>query len=362
MMKVLSLFDGISCGRVALERAGIKVDKYYASEIDKYAEKISSSNYSDIIRLGDITKWQEWEIETPDIILAGSPCQGFSFAGKGLNFKDPRSALFFTFVDILKHYKPKYFLLENVKMKAEHNDVISGILGEIYPECVNQVEMFRTGRLEPILINSALVSAQNRERLYWFNWKVTQPEDKGILLRDIIETGETDRKKSYCIDANYAKGGNVDSYLEHGRRQLIITGGAIRGRNPENPTSRKAGLPTKQMLEPRIDGKTNTLTTVQKDNVCVMIGTADINGNDSIKRVYSPEGKSPCLTAIQGGGQEPKVSTDSITWRKLTVKECERLQTVPDGYCHAVSNSRAYHALGNGWTVDVIAHILRGLK
>ena len=362
-MKVLSLFDGLSCGRIALERAGIPVEKYYASEIDKYAEKISASNYPDIIRLGDITKWREWDIEKPDIILAGSPCQGFSFAGKGLNFKDPRSALFFTFVDILRHYKPKYFLLENVKMKAEHNDVISGMLGEIYPECVNQGEMFRTGRLEPVLINSALVSAQNRERLYWCNWKVSQPADKGILLRDIIETGQADREKAYCVDANYAKGGNEKSYIEHGRRQLIITGGAFRGRNPENPTSRKSGLDTVQMLEMRGDEKTNTLTTVQKDNVCVMIGSAGLNGHESTNRVYSPEGKSPCLTAIQGGGQEPKVSTDSVTWRKLTVTECERLQTVPDGYCNAVSNSRAYHALGNGWTVDVIVHILKeGIK
>lgn len=367
-MVILSLFDGMSCGRIALERAGIPVEKYYSSEIDKYAEKISASNYPDIIRLGDITKWREWDIETPDIIIAGSPCQGFSFAGKGLNFEDPCSALFFTFVDILKHYKPKYFLLENVKMKAEHNDVISGLLGEVYPECVSQAEMFRTGRLEPVLINSALVSAQNRERLYWCNWKVTQPADKGILLKDIIGAPGTGairnlgdmvekKEKSQCIDANYYKG--IDN---HGQRTMIITGGAFSGRNPENPTRRESGLDTVQMLEMRGDEKTNTLTTVQKDNVCVMIGQADINGNDSIKRVYSPEGKSPCLTAIQGGVQETKVSTDSITWRKLTVTECERLQTVPDGFCKAVSNSRAYHALGNGWTVDVVKHILEGIK
>ena len=397
-MNVLSLFDGMSCGRIALDRAGIPVTKYYASEIDKYAEKISESNYQDIISLGDITKWREWDIPHPDIILAGSPCQGFSFAGKGLNFNDPRSALFFTFADILRHYKPKYFLLENVKMKAEHQDVISGILGEIYPDCVDQAEMFRTGRLEPVLINSALVSAQNRERLYWCNWKVTQPEDKGILLRDIIETGETDKEKSYCIDANYYKGGNEKSYLEHGRRQLIITGGAFRGRNPEKPKSRETGLETVQKLEMRGDEKTNTLTTVQKDNVCVMIredfyknrekeriytdksptiravhdvldvgtciqiGSAGLNGHESTNRVYSPDGKSPTLTAIQGGNQEPKVSTDSITWRKLTVTECERLQTVPDGFCRAVSKSRAYHALGNGWTVDVIVHILKQME
>jgi DNA (cytosine-5)-methyltransferase 3A len=137
-MIILSLFDGISCGRVAFERAGINVEKYYASEIDKYSIKISASNYPDIIQLGDITKWREWDILQPDIIIGGSPCQGFSSAGKGLNFEDPRSKLFFVYADILRYFHPKYFLLENVKMKAEHNDVISGILGEIYPECVNQ--------------------------------------------------------------------------------------------------------------------------------------------------------------------------------------------------------------------------------
>jgi DNA (cytosine-5)-methyltransferase 1 len=361
-MIILSLFDGISCGRIAFERAGIKVDKYYASEIDTYAEKISQDNWPDIIRLGDITKWREWDIPQPDLIIGGSPCQGFSFAGKGLNFDDSRSKLFFVYADILRHYHPKYFLLENVKMKAEHNDVISGLLGEIYPECVKQNEMFRSGRLEPVLINSALVSAQNRERLYWCNWKVEQPKDRGIYLKDIIENGQTEKEKSYCIDANYAKGGNEKSYLEHGRRQLIITGGRITGRNPDNPKSRKIGLPTVQMLEKREDGKSGCLTTVQKDNVCVQIGTADLNENESIKRVYDINAKGSTLTAIQGGGQEPKISLDGITWRKLTVTECERLQTVPDGYCQAVSNSRAYHALGNGWTVDVIAHILRQIR
>lgn len=344
-MIILSLFDGISCGRIAFDRAGIPVKKYYSSEIDKYAEKISQDNYPDIIRLGDITKWRDWKIDNPDIIIAGSPCQGFSFAGKGLNFSDPRSALFFVFVDILKHYKPKYFLLENVKMRKEYQDVISEQLG-----------------VQPIEINSALVSAQNRKRLYWTNIPgVTQPEDKGILLKDIIESGETDRDKAYCIDASYYKGGNEKQYLEKARRQLIITGGSIRGRNPDNPTSRKSGLPTEQMLELRTDKKTGALTTVQKDNVCAMVGYADINGNDSIKRVYGLLAKAPTLTAIQGGNQEPKISEDLITWRKLSVLECERLQTMPDGYTKAVSNSRAYHALGNGWTVDIIAHIFKRL-
>ena len=132
-MRVLSCFDGMSCGQIALNRAGIPIEKYYASEIDKYAITVTQANYPDTIQLGSITEWRTWNIEKPDIIIGGSPCQGFSFAGKQLNFEDERSKLFFTFVDILKHYKPEYFLLENVIMKKEYNDVISGILGELYP-------------------------------------------------------------------------------------------------------------------------------------------------------------------------------------------------------------------------------------
>jgi site-specific DNA-cytosine methylase len=232
------------------------------------------------------------------------------------------------------------------------------------------------------------------------------------MLKDIIQDAITERDKSYCIDANYEKSGTLKCYQEKGRRQLVqvpeatakgyaeiavgqccdftqpnsktrrgramidksnclctsfdfrqlVRCGAFRGRNPDNPASRESRLPTKQMLEIREDGKTNTLTTVQKDNVCVQIGTANIKGNEQIKRVYSPEAKSPCLTTMGGGNREPKITQDNVTWRKLTVTECERLQTLPDGYCRAVSNSRAYHAIGNGWTVDVIAHIFNCLK
>jgi len=283
---VLSLFDGMSCGRIAFDRAGIKVKKYYASEIDKYAQIVSEKNYPDIIRLGDITKWREWKIEKPDIIIGGSPCQGFSFAGKGLNFNDPRSALFFTFVDILKHYKPKYFLLENVRMKKEYQKVISDCLG-----------------VEPIEINSALVSAQNRWRLYWTNIKgVTQPADRGIFLKDIIEDANTEKLKAYCIDANYAKGASHTQYSEKSRRQLV--------KNTR-----------------RFNEKSLSLTT---------------NGNKT--------------------GSGVSVIPHFQQWRKLTPLECERLQTVPDNYTNHVSNSQRYKMLGNGWTVDVIAHIFRGLK
>jgi len=264
-MNVLSLFDGMSCGRIALERAGVKVDKYFASEVDKYAIQIAKKNYPDTIHLGDVR--DVWFPESTDglgidLLIGGSPCQGFSFAGKQLNFDDPRSQLFFEYVRLLKESKPKYFLLENVKMKKESEQVITDILG-----------------VEPIEINSNLVSAQSRRRLYWTNLPVFgQPEDKGIVLSDIIEDGYVDRDKAHCIDANYWKGGNLKSYFEKNRRQLVFE---------------TSGTP----------------------------------------QVY----------------------------RKLTPLECERLQTVPSGYTKGVSNTQRYKMLGNGWTVDVIAHLLQGI-
>jgi site-specific DNA-cytosine methylase len=262
-MKVLSLFDGMSCARIALDRANIPVTEYYSSEIDKYAIQVSQANYPDIIQLGDIEifylhrpSFKEGEI---DLLIGGSPCQGFSFAGRQLNFDDPRSRLFLDYVRILREIKPKYFLLENVRMKKQYEYFISDILG-----------------VEPIAINSSLVSAQNRQRLYWTNIpNVTQPEDKGLVLQDILEDGFVDRDKAHCLDANYFKGGNLKSYFEKHRRQLV----------------------------------------------------------------FSSEKK----------------------YRKLTCLECERLQTVPDNYTAHVSNTQRYKMLGNGFTVDVIAHILKGV-
>jgi len=343
-MNVLSVFDGLSCGQIALNRAGIKYDDYFASEIDKYAIKVTQSNYPNTIQLGDITQIKGGDLPKIDLILGGSPCQGFSFAGKGLNFDDPRSKLFFDYVRLLKECKPKYFLLENVIMDQRSNDVISSILGEMYPEYVNQCELFRVGRLEPIRINSALVSAQNRKRLYWTNIpNITQPKDKKIYLADIIENGIADKDKSHCLDVNYFKGGKLKSYFEKHRRQLIFS----------------------------------------KDELC-HVGSADLKGADCIKRVYHALGKSPTLTTMQGGHREPKilckdcigkcivddkmqkddnvVDVDNLTWRRLTPLECERLQTISDGYTDHVSNTQRYRMIGNGWTVDVIAHIFKNIN
>ena len=330
---VLSLFDGMSCGQIALNRAGIGYDRYYASEIDKHAIKVATHNYPDTIELGDINNWQQWPLDWSqvDLILAGSPCQGFSFAGKQLAFDDPRSALFFVFVDILNHIKllnPNVkFLLENVRMKKENLDVISEKLG-----------------VEPIMINSSLVSAQNRVRFYWSNWNIEQPEDKFIFLKDIIEDGR--------------------DYFKKNSRQIILSNIGImqkaRGYN-------KGGL---------FENKSPALTSHswQDNNHLALAGVANLKGNDSIKRIYSVTGKAPTLTAVQGGRQEPKIQVygvdlekyregrdkdgNLIYWRKLTPIECERLQTVPDNYTAHVSNAQRYKMLGNGWTVDVIAHIL----
>ena len=301
---VLSTFDGMSCVRIALEQLGIPIKQYFASEIDKYPIQITQKNYPDTIQLGDVTKVFAKDLPPIDILVGGSPCQGFSFAGDQLAFDDPRSALFFEFVRLIKECKPKYFLLENVRMKKEFLDVITEQLG-----------------VEPIFINSSLVSAQNRQRYYWTNIEgVEQPEDRGLVLKDILEDSDwfTDRDKSHCLDANYFKGGNLKSYFEKHRRQLVF-------------------------------------------NKPIQVGTADIKGFDIIKRVYSPEGKSPTLTTMQGGHRQPKVAEDETRWRKLTPLECERLQTVPDNYTEGVSNTQRYKMLGNGMTVEVIKHIFRSI-
>ena len=307
-MKVLSLFDGMSCGQIALQRLGIDVEKYVASEIDKYAISVAKKNFPNMIHVGDVRDVKV--AEHFDLIMFGSPCQGFSFAGNNLNFDDPRSKLFFEAVRILEEAKtinPNVkFLMENVRMKKESEQVITDLLG-----------------VEPIAINSSIFSAQSRYRLYWTNLEVGEiPQDKGIVLKDILEDDYiTDRDKSHCIDANYFKGGNLKSYFEKHRRQLVFS----------------------------------------KDGLC-HVGDADLKGHDAIKRVYHSEGKSPTVTTMGGGHREPKVFEEPKAWRKLTPLECERLQTVPDNYTNHVSNTQRYKMIGNGWTIDVIAFLLSDLK
>lgn len=340
-MNVLSLFDGMSCGQLALQRADIKVKNYFASEIDKYAIEVAKKNFPDIVHVGDVTDIMrgipmdrvkddcllEMMATNIDLILAGSPCQGFSFAGRQLNFDDPRSKLFFEFIRIVNNIntrkaqlgKPQVkFLLENVRMKKESQDVITNALG-----------------VEPIAINSALVSAQNRNRLYWTNIpNVTQPHDKGIVLADILEDLPFDEAP------NYLKG---------------TWCGRVRGDLVKSVDDDKAHCLTASMYKGQIP-------TFVKSKKPIQVGVAnDIKGFDIIKRVYSPQGKSPTLTTMQGGHRQPKVAMDNL-YRKLTPLECERLQTLPDNYTEGVSNTQRYKMIGNGWTVDVIAHILKGIK
>lgn len=276
-MNVLSLFDGMSCGQIALNRIGIKPDKYYASEIDKYAITVTQDNYPDTIQIGDVTKIISTDLPRIDLLLGGSPCQGFSFAGKELNFNDPRSVLFWEFVRILKELKPKYFLLENVVMKKEYQDIISKAVG-----------------CEPIKINSSLVTAQNRKRLYWTNVPNILPlTDKKVFISDLIK-------------------GDIKC-------------GRVVGRRIKNGKRADYDLSIKpiQRFEMNEDNqKTNCLSTVQKDNVLI----------------------------------------DSGTQRKLTINECEMLQTVPVGYTSSVSKTQSLRMLGNGWTVDIIAYILKEIR
>ena len=333
-MKVLSLFDGMSCGRIALDQLGIPVEKYYASEIDKYAIQVSQANYPDIEQVGDICNLDPKDYKETDLILAGSPCQGFSFAGKQLAFDDPRSALFFEFIRLLKEIKPKYFLLENVRMKKEFLQVISEQVSECYPEIPFGIE--------PTFINSSLVSAQSRQRYYWTNIPgIKQPEDKGIVLRDILEDNfDSDRDKSYCIDANYSKtGAKPHHYKDKYRRQLVNKPIKV-GMNVEEVKVRKhevnisglqhllremkkeSGKTNKQIAEEtnmpvtKVEHwfRTDSSFSIPGDNVWLklkeVLGIAtdvfdkevmEFEYRDGVyetkQRVYSENGKSPTITA-----------------------------------------------------------------
>lgn len=298
-MRVLSLFDGICCGHLALERAGIKIDSYDAYEIEKNAIKATETNFSDVVHHGDVTKEDFTKYQGKvDLIIGRSPCQGFSSSGKQLNFNDPRSKLFFEYVRAIKECQPKYFLLENVVMKKEWQDIISSYLG-----------------VEPIEINSSLVSAQNRRRLYWTNIpNVTLPKDKNITLEDILE------------DIEFPNPAAI-----RGRRLNKAT---IVGRRLDKNGHRKdtdKTIPITQCLEVRATNtdKSNCLTTVDKDNV---------------------------LTPLPIG-RHPDAFKNNLPFRYYTTKEMCCLQTVPDDFLNMIPDSAARKALGNGWTVDVIAHI-----
>lgn len=450
-MNVLSLFDGMSCGQIALNKLGIDYDKYFACEIDKYAMQVTQHNFPDTVQLGDVqfvTK-ETFGNHKIDLVVGGSPCQGFSFAGKMLNFDDPRSKLFFEYVRLVKELKPKYFLLENVKMKKESQDIISKYMG-----------------VEPIEINSSLVSAQTRKRLYWTNIpNVSQPEDKGVVLRDIIESGYIDDRmvnegKSHCLTARYSGAVWWNSIERRQRTMISLEQVDDKLRHPEATKKGYAEAGEDEGLDltfPKsktrrgraMKDKSNCLTAAGHDMGVVIDPSKPNQINPSKEaagkqphmqdRVFHEDGKSHALTAsfasrtnfgkfeeedkelrpatIVGRrlnergvredynkdvpmtqclqvkhnsdksgtlttvdkdnvlsenepGRYPDAYNDKkLSWRKLTPLECERLQTVPDGYTlvieddkQKVSNSQRYKMLGNGWTIDVITHIMKNME
>ena len=301
---VLSLFDGMSCGQIALNKLGIQYENFYSSEIDKHAMKVTQHNFPNTIQIGDVTQLKGENLPKIDLLIGGSPCQGFSFSGKGLNFEDPRSKLFFEFVRLIKETNPRYFLLENVKMKKEYEQVITEYLG-----------------VEPIEINSSLVSAQNRVRLYWTNIpNIQQPEDIGIGLTDILEDDDK-------INPGAIRGRQLNKATILGRR--------LNEEGKREDYNMK--IPITQCLEVRATNtnKSNCLTTVAKDNV---------------------------LTTMPIG-RHPDAFNKKLPFRYYTSKEYCRLQTVPDDYFNGVaSENQIRKMIGNGWTVDVIAHIFKNME
>lgn len=315
-MKILSLFDGVGCGHLALRRAGIQIDSYDAYEIDKDAIDTAQFNFPDIVQHGDVAKEDFAKYcGKVDLIIGGSPCQGFSQLGKQLNFNDPRSKLFFEFIRALKESKPRYFLLENVVMKKEWKDIISSYLG-----------------VKPIEINSSLFSAQNRRRLYWTNIPFYKNiQDKRIKLQDILEN-------------------NLSNAPEVNLSNCVING--IRG-----VVEKYGFLP--QMFNPYnrswIKDKAPTLSTgsMITSSCAVLIFENHNNGNFIVKNNHIIIGNEKFLTSLQNG---------RYILRRLTLVEAKRLQTIPDDFMFTVGDTKAFKMLGNGWTIDVIAHILSGLE
>jgi len=419
---VLSLFDGMSCGQIALRDMGVPIAKVYASEIDKHAIKQTQLNFPETIQLGDVEKWREWDIEWGgvDLILAGSPCQGFSLAGKMLGHDDPRSKLYWVFLDILRHaqtHNPNVkFLLENVRMRPDDERQINESLG-----------------LMPVVINSALVSAQNRVRLYWTNIRtrqeglfgetytdIPQPDDRGILIQDILEDSVDEKyylspfvwsRHQMPNDAVNDEGCQViklDKKLKHkpsqGKASCLTAGGHSVGNHSDMDVlavrdpwvsknlrgtddkacsllscsykgARSNGMPTVLAVGSlRFFGETEFRTMKTMKSPCLNAQSREDGNNQTVVelevgtwRTHKVDGgfremagdKSPCIPARarNDGSGQPCVKIDRLL-RRLTPTECARIQTIPEWYKWGCSDTQAYKMLGNGWTVEVIKHIL----
>ena len=334
MYKIVgSFFDGFSGTMIALDKLGITPDEYHAFEIDPYSSAVSKYNYPNIIRHGDARNWEVLKGKKIDLLVAGFPCQSYSVAGLQKFQEDPRD-MSKVLLDAIKGLDVDKILIENVaSMPKVWKDYFTEMFQRIFPDVLCHE------------VNSCVKSGQSRKRLYWTNIDFDVMElmsDSGIVMNDILEDGAmADRDKSHCLDANYFKGGNLRHYYEKARRQVVFDKNGNIG--------------------------------------CKQVGEADIKGYDIIRRVYSRQGKAPSLTTMQGGHREPKVECNEMYWRALTPLECERLQTVPDKYTEfgtflddrwadspedvkSISKSQRYKMLGNGFTVDVISTILKGVS
>ena len=361
-MKALSLFNGMSVGRMALEALNVDIDTYYSSEIDKYAIQASNALYPDTVQLGDVTKWREWDIDwsSIDLVTGGFPCQAWSMAGKQLGDRDERGMLFWTMLDIMKHVKyhnPKaHFMIENVKMKKEFEQYIT-------THTENAL-----GHVHKILINSALVSAQNRNRYYWTSFEVEQPEDRGIVWGDVREHGVNEfyytekglqwlarhsqrkdkqlgvwgeNEKAQMVEASHYKNYSAQRFFgvcDRPSDDSVIA--AMRGRylvdGKRNDKGQAKKGNTAQFIEFRHDKKSNSLTTVQKDNVVVPFTLPN------------------------------RIPVDMFFFRYITPRECMRLQTIPENHIDTllnagISNTQLYKMTGNAWTMEVVKHIFKGV-
>ena len=400
--EVLSLFDGMSGTQIALDRLGKKISKYHASEVDPKAIQITQKNYPETNQLGDINNWKDWDIDWSKIglVVGGFPCQSWSVAGKQTGDRDNRGQLFWVMLDIMKHvldHNPNAkYLMENVRMSNVFEEYITYHTEKALPN-VNKY-----------LINSSLVSAQNRKRFYWTNIVLDepQPKDKGIVLKDILEDYDAIGDELFHSD-------KAIQYMERGNKKWMQAGDRRADRYTQTPDKEKAFTLTANFHKGvPYNYFDDTRATSNETTGLILEGHAtNLNGHDYVKRIYSPDGKAPSLCASSGGNLEPKVSVkgarivnrrldengtrkdndtsikpqarievraddisnclttvqkDSIVvknkrWRKLSCTECERLQTVPDGYTAGVSNTQRYRMLGNGFTVSVIEHILKGI-
>lgn len=303
-MNVLSLFDGISCGQVALNETGIPIQEYYASEIDSHAISVTQKNFPDTKQIGDVRKVQKRNLPKIDVLLAGSPCQGFSVAGKRLNFNDERSKLYFEFIRILKEVKPRYFLLENVVMNKECRDIITDQLG-----------------VQPLKINSSLVSAQTRIRLYWTNIpNIGQPQDMNIYMGHVIERVP--------------------------RQQAVPT-----FERDIDATVIRRGIR-------RVLGNSKYVDTFKwnwDSNGRILVNRPDGLKIQRIGRIACMDTKCDIITCMT----RPYIMTRDLHIRVVTPEECEELQGLPRGYTERLSTNQRYKCIGNGWTVGIISHILK---